>query len=71
MFTTLVPVRRALASYTEKVGGTFKKVRPGPPQVSAKLKSNSSPPLPSSTFSRESPFASAIRSRSSFPNGSG
>ena len=69
--TTVVPVRRALASYTENVGGRFRNVRPGPPQASAMLNSSSSPPLPTSTCSRSRPFASAIMSRRSLASGSG
>ncbi len=70
-FATVVFVSRAFASYTENVGGRLRNVRPGPPHASARLNSSSSPPLPTSTWSRSSPFASAIMSRRSLASGSG
>ena len=54
-----------------KHGGKFISVRPGPPQVSMRLKSSSSPPLPKITLPRSRPYMAASSLRRVLASGSG
>ena len=61
----------AKLAYSEKSGGQVTSAWPGPPKVKSRLKSSSSPPLPTMTLPRSTPCRAARRSRRSLAMGSG